>query len=129
MCALIPMAPASAVNRPVMSGPKPRRKWLPVSSTDPSASTIFMAMTPWAKVPLSAPQKVPFWLMPPPTVALMPDSVPHSGVRRPRGFSASCKAFQVQPASTVTVMSVSSMARMRSIAAVSTISTRGCWLT
>ena len=117
--AFTPSAPQSAANKPVMSGPKGRKKSLPVETVAPSASTTSKLIAASTMVPPDAPQKTPFWLMPPPTVALMPDNVPHASVRNPLGLSARCNWSQLQPDWTVTVMSSSLISRMRFIAPVS----------
>ena len=52
-------------------------------------------------------------------VELIPDIGPQNGVRRPCGLSASFRASQEQPASTVTVMSSGLIDRIRFMRVVS----------
>ena len=107
--ALIPNTPQSPLKSPARSGPYQRengaapRAAEPVLSSAPLAITMSKLTIDWALIPWAAEP----WLtacceIDPPTVAANPENGPKKGVRNPVGSSASLRAAQVMPASTVT---------------------------
>ena len=114
MRALTPRAPQSPVNSPARSGPKCRKKGvplalpaLPVDSISPVPVMTSILSSDSADTPL--PWLMLFWDIEPPMVAANPENGPQNGVRKPRAPSASCSSAQVTPASTVTTALCSSI--------------------
>ena len=120
--ALTPSAPVSPTNKPVRSGPSQRKNgrprappWAPVGSSSPRPVTTSRPITASAAEPHAAPpQNTLFCDSAPPTVARRPDSGPQYGVRRSCSASAAFSRSQVQPASTVTIISTGSISTIRS---------------